>query len=723
MRLMPYLRILICGLALQFNAAPALANWIYTPGTGSAAFVSFNSGTTPAGTGLCAAANTDCTATVPINTAGAQLFTGTTPGIVAGGGTAGTPGTAVMAVQGVSGGTAVPVSATQTTSPWIIAGAGTAGSPGTAALTIQGIGSGTAVPISGSVTANAGTNLNTSALATSANQATNTATTAHTCSVAGYSELGCLGQIDDDVKASIAAGTNLIGKVGIDQTTVGTTNGVSLAQIGSTTVLGGAGAVGAGAQRVAVGTDTATIAGSAPGTAGTASVNVVSVQGIASMTPLLANPGTATNWGVIADKGTFTASTSPGNLIAAEFTTGGATACATTQACAVGMTAARGLFTDLESVAATALGTPVAWGSTPSGVVLSANVNCVVGCSAAGTTFAQGGATAPTNASLAGMTYNSGGVTPTTGQSVALQSDANGNLKVVGTGILDTSAFSQPTTAGSGVLGLVNTSARSGLTNATMSYLSLDAAANLRVNCITGCGGSGGTASNFGSAFTTAGTAIGLTNGTNMVAWSAASNYGTSPGAIAVPAVNADVTNTVAENITQVAGATISATNPLFTNISVANAAISATNPLFTNLSQASAALTVTNPIFDRVVAGATGGASTAAEIAPNNTTAVVVKGTAGTLYGIQVYGINAAPAYLKIYNAATATCGSGTPVKRIMIPAASTAANGAGSNVTFGDVGVAFGTGITYCVTTGIGDTDTGAPTAANFLINVDYL
>jgi hypothetical protein len=38
--------------------------------------------------------------------------------------------------------------ATQGTSPWIVAGGGTAGVPGTAVLTIQGIGSGTAVPVS-----------------------------------------------------------------------------------------------------------------------------------------------------------------------------------------------------------------------------------------------------------------------------------------------------------------------------------------------------------------------------------------------------------------------------------------------------------------------------------------------------------------------------------------------------------------------------------------------
>lgn len=63
-------------------------------------------------------------------------------------------------------------------------------------------------------------------IATAANQATNSATTAHTCSIAGYSMLGCLGQIDDDTKAPTPAGTAIIGKVGIDQTTPGVTNGV-----------------------------------------------------------------------------------------------------------------------------------------------------------------------------------------------------------------------------------------------------------------------------------------------------------------------------------------------------------------------------------------------------------------------------------------------------------------------------------------------------------------
>jgi hypothetical protein len=72
---------------------------------------------------------------------------------------------------------------------------------------------------------------------------------------------------------------------------------------------------------------------------------------------------------------------------------------------------------------------------------------------------------------------------------------------------------------------------------------------NLHMVCDSGCSGSGGTSSTFGSAFPSVGTAIGLTNGTNMVAWSATSNYGTAPSAIAVPAVNAFVTGAVGPSI------------------------------------------------------------------------------------------------------------------------------------------------------------------------------
>lgn len=108
------------------------------------------------------------------------------------------------------------------------------------------------------------------------------------------------------------------------------------------------------------------------------------------------------------------------------------------------------------------------------------------------------------------------------------------------------------------MMGAVTTSAPS-YTTAQTSPFSLDTAGNLRVNVVTG-GGSGGTSSTFGSAFPGTGTAIGLTNGTNMVGWSATTNYGTAPAAIAVPAVNAFVTNTNANIGTNADGIPASAT-------------------------------------------------------------------------------------------------------------------------------------------------------------------
>ena len=117
-----------------------------------------------------------------------------------------------------------------------VVGLGTAGTASGGVLTVQGVASMTPVQVSQATAAslnatvvNAGTfavqlsgatnNINNisgtvslpTGAATAALQATNTATTSHTCSVSGYSILGCLGQIDDDVRGAIPAGTNRIG--------------------------------------------------------------------------------------------------------------------------------------------------------------------------------------------------------------------------------------------------------------------------------------------------------------------------------------------------------------------------------------------------------------------------------------------------------------------------------------------------------------------------------
>lgn len=57
------------------------------------------------------------------------------------------------------------------------------------------------------------------------------------------------------ISNALPAGTALIGKVGIDQTTAGTTNAISVAQLGTTTIATGNGTASAGVQRVALVSD------------------------------------------------------------------------------------------------------------------------------------------------------------------------------------------------------------------------------------------------------------------------------------------------------------------------------------------------------------------------------------------------------------------------------------------------------------------------------------
>jgi hypothetical protein len=612
--MMKYLRILICGIALQCNALPALADFTATQGSGitiASTVVSTKHYQdmvlcdVTLGQGQCAGVNASGQLAIagPVTNAGtfAVQLSGATNNINNISGTVSLPTGAA---------TAAGLTTINTTlgSPFQAGGsignASFAATQATAAsLNATVVGTGTfATQLTGATnninniagTVSLPTGASTSANQTNASQKTQIVdgsgnVIASTSNNLNVQCANCSGSgVSAADAATFTAGTSLMAPVGAQFTSGGATACVTghectlgmtaarglftdMSSVNGTTTLTGTGAVGSGSPRVAVGTDTATIAGSAPGTAGTPSANVVSVQGVASGTNLPVSQATAANlnatvvgtgtfavqstiasatgWGIIADKGTFTASTSPASLMAGEFTTGGATACASGQSCAVGMTASRGVFTDVSTVNA---------------------VTVLTGTGAVGT-----GA-----------------------QRIAVGTDTA------------TIAGSAPGTAGS-----------------------------------------------------------------------------------------------ASSNVISVQG-------------------IASMTPLATNVAQVlGSAISITNPEFVRNVATATGGTSTAGAIVPNNTTAVVVKSGAGTLYGLQLYGINAAPLYVKFYNATSATCGSGTPVKRMLIPAASTAANGAGSNVDFGPAGVNFSTGITYCATTGITDADTTAPTANNFLINVDYL
>lgn len=97
------------------------------------------------------------------------------------------------------------------------------------------------------------------------------------------------------------------------------------------------------------------------------------------------------------------------------------------------------------------------------------------------------------------------------------------------------------------------------------------------------------------------------------------------------------------------------------------------------------------------------------------STNATSLKASAGTLYSLVAFNLNAAVRYLKFYNKASApTVGTDTPVATFPIPASTT---GAGFAINL-DPGFDFATGIAYATTTGAADSDTGAVAANEIFV-----
>ena len=92
------------------------------------------------------------------------------------------------------------------------------------------------------------------------------------------------------------------------------------------------------------------------------------------------------------------------------------------------------------------------------------------------------------------------------------------------------------------------------------------------------------------------------------------------------------------------------------------------------------------------------------------------VKASAGLVFGIHAFNVNASARYLKLYNKASApTVGTDTPVMTFQLP----------QNVPtefMVAAGIEFDTGIGIGCTTGIGDSDTGAPGANDVVVNLFY-
>lgn len=412
------------------------------------------------------------------------------------------------------------------------------------------------------------------------------------------------------------------------------------------------------------------------GTAGTGSTNVLTVQGAASGTALPVSLATAPTTTVVGNVASGSVDSGNGVKVSGVYNTTLPTLTATDRA---------DLQTDVAGNIRVAM-------VLPNGVAGSDGVsNSNVGFLRTNTGQSSIGLPIAGNYVFNGTTWDRQRSGTDTGSIIVDQATAaNLNATVFPSaaatwGIGTATQNSASATNGRMALGQFNTTPTT-ITSGNMSPLQMDSAGNLLVNVKTG-GGSGGTSSTFGSAFPTTGTAIGLTNGTNMVGWSATTNYGTAPSAIAVPAVNAYITNANANGQT-----TMSASAPVV--IASNQSAIPTTTATAT-----------------------TGGTSTTVLIAANTTNATSLKTSAGTLYGIQVFNNSTTIGYLKLYNKASSpTVGTDTPIKVIMIPVSS------GVVVTIPEQGVAFSTGIAYAVTGGIANSDTTVVAASAFIINIDY-
>jgi hypothetical protein len=118
-----------------------------------------------------------------------------------------------------------------------------------------------------------------------------------------------------------------------------------------------------------------------------------------------------------------------------------------------------------------------------------------------------------------------------------------------------------------------------------------------------------------------------------------------------------------------------------------------------------------------QAIPGTSGGLSFATITAANSTNATNLKASAGQLYHITGYSAAAVPTWISFYNTAgTPSCGTSI-VYQMLIPVNSTSGGGAVDDI---PSGLAFSTGIGYCITTGIAGT--GSVAATSIVANFGY-
>lgn len=130
--------------------------------------------------------------------------------------------------------------------------------------------------------------------------------------------------------------------------------------------------------------------------------------------------------------------------------------------------------------------------------------------------------------------------------------------------------------------------------------------------------------------------------------------------------------------------------------------------------------ITLDRKVIVAPYAHAAGGFTPFKLVSAASTNATNVKASAGTVAAIVVSNVNAAMRYLKFYNTSSSpTVGTSTVVFIVPIPG-NTA--GAGAAIPLPPQGLNFSTGISFALTTGLADADTGAVAASELSVSLAY-
>lgn len=114
------------------------------------------------------------------------------------------------------------------------------------------------------------------------------------------------------------------------------------------------------------------------------------------------------------------------------------------------------------------------------------------------------------------------------------------------------------------------------------------------------------------------------------------------------------------------------------------------------------------------------GGLSISRDLDLDNGTLTVVKATPGQLYGWTITNTGTVTVFVKFYDAASGTLGTGTPVLTIGIPGNAT--DDTLAMQSYGGQGITFATGICVGAGTGFADNDNTDPGANVVIANIYY-